>query len=165
MTIKNNNYFCKILHFCRNLKNFQCKTFKFNSTLGVSQLKKVDCKSLIHLFRNKLNQFYVMLNNYSLYQVIKIGRSCHSESFDKYPDPNLIQRSFCLQCLISCYSVWRNLRRRFDFNFLSGQNGKYLHFHDDGLSSDAESSQGFFLELRDPTRICIKSVQVTVNIN
>lgn len=42
---------------------------------------------------------------------------------------------------------------------LKGQNGKYLHFHDDGLSSDAESSQGFFLELRDPTRICIKSVQ------
>ena len=47
-----------------------------------------------------------------------------------------------------------------NFEF-AGQNGKYLHFHDDGLSSDAEASQGFFLELRDPTRICIKSLQVS----
>jgi len=42
---------------------------------------------------------------------------------------------------------------------LKGQNGKYLHFHDDGLSSDADTSQGFYLEITDPTRICIKSVQ------
>ncbi len=56
----------------------------------------------------KLNQFYVMSTNYSVYQVIIIGRSCHcgnSESFLQYPDSNLIQRSFCSQCLISCYSL------------------------------------------------------------
>ncbi len=58
----------------------------------------------------KVNQFYVMLNNYSLYQVIIIGRSCrfsHSESFDKYPDSNLIQRSLCSQCSIICYRLKR----------------------------------------------------------
>ena len=42
---------------------------------------------------------------------------------------------------------------------LAGQNGKYLHFHDDGLSadSDTQAGNGFFLELRDPTRMCIKT--------
>ena len=41
----------------------------------------------------------------------------------------------------------------------SGQNGKYLHFHDDGLSADSEDAQPFYLELRDPTRMCIKTAQ------
>ena len=44
------------------------------------------------------------------------------------------------------------------FAFL-GQNGKYLHFHDDGLSADSEDAQPFYLELRDPTRMCIKTAQ------
>ena len=41
----------------------------------------------------------------------------------------------------------------------TGQNGKYLHFHDDGLSadSDTQAGNGFFLELRDVTHMCIKS--------
>lgn len=42
---------------------------------------------------------------------------------------------------------------------LKGQSGKFLHFHDDGLSADAETPSTFFLELRDPTRICIKTSQ------
>jgi len=42
---------------------------------------------------------------------------------------------------------------------LKGQNGKYLHFHDDGFSADAELPVPYFLELRDPTRICIKTAQ------
>ena len=41
----------------------------------------------------------------------------------------------------------------------SGQNGKFLHFHDDGLSADSEDAQPFYLELRDPTRMCIKTAQ------
>ena len=42
-----------------------------------------------------------------------------------------------------------------------GQGGKYLHFHDDGLSADSDTLQGngFFLELRDPTHMCIKTDQ------
>ena len=45
--------------------------------------------------------------------------------------------------------------------WLTGQNGKYLHFHDDGLSadSDTQAGNGFFLELRDPTHMCIKTEQ------
>lgn len=42
-----------------------------------------------------------------------------------------------------------------------GQNGKYLHFHDDGLSADSDTptGHGFFLELRDITHMCIKTDQ------
>ena len=43
--------------------------------------------------------------------------------------------------------------------FFSGQNGKYLHFHDGGFNADAETPVPYFLELRDPTRICIKTAQ------
>lgn len=43
--------------------------------------------------------------------------------------------------------------------YFKGQNGKYLHFHDDGLSADSEDAQPFYLELRDPTRMCIKTAQ------
>merc|ERR1711992_299537 len=42
---------------------------------------------------------------------------------------------------------------------LKGQNGKYLHFRDDGFSADAETPVPYFLELRDSTRICIKTAQ------
>lgn len=42
---------------------------------------------------------------------------------------------------------------------LKGQNGKYLHFSDDGLSADADNPVPYFIELRDPTRICIKTAQ------
>jgi fascin 1/2 len=34
-----------------------------------------------------------------------------------------------------------------------------LHFHDDGISADGEAPQPFYLELRDPTRMCIKTAQ------
>ena len=55
-------------------------------------------------------------------------------------------------------------RNQFSTKFifcLTGQNGKYLHFHDDGLSadSDTQAGNGFFLELRDPTHMCIKTEQ------
>ncbi|CAB4066789.1 FSCN1 [Lepeophtheirus salmonis] len=38
-----------------------------------------------------------------------------------------------------------------------GQNGKYINARNDGLSADSDSPSGFYLELRDPTRMCIKS--------
>ena len=40
---------------------------------------------------------------------------------------------------------------------LSGQNGKYWHAQNDGISCDSEVGQGFYLELREPTRMCIKT--------
>jgi len=38
-----------------------------------------------------------------------------------------------------------------------GQNGKYLRFGDGGLTADSETPTDFYLELRDPTHMCIKN--------
>jgi len=38
-----------------------------------------------------------------------------------------------------------------------GQNGKYWHVTSEGISCDSEVGQGFSLELREPTRMCIKT--------
>ena len=38
-----------------------------------------------------------------------------------------------------------------------GQNGKYWHVTADGISCDSEVGQGFSLELREPTKMCIKT--------
>ena len=40
---------------------------------------------------------------------------------------------------------------------LKGQNGKYWQVADGGISCDSQLPQGFFLELREPTRMCIKN--------
>ena len=39
-----------------------------------------------------------------------------------------------------------------------GQNGKYWHVDGESVTCDSDTPEGFFLELREPTRICIKSV-------
>ena len=39
----------------------------------------------------------------------------------------------------------------------AGQNGKYLQFGDGGLTADSDTPHVFYLELRDPTRMCIKN--------
>lgn len=44
------------------------------------------------------------------------------------------------------------------FPLCSGQNGKYWHVDGESVTADSDVPEGFFLELRDPTRICIKSV-------
>jgi len=41
---------------------------------------------------------------------------------------------------------------------IAGQNGKYWHVGGECVTSDSDNPEGFFLELREPTRICIKSV-------
>merc|ERR1711994_1180057 len=38
-----------------------------------------------------------------------------------------------------------------------GQNGKYWHVTADGICCDSEVGQGFSLELREPTKMCIKT--------
>lgn len=41
--------------------------------------------------------------------------------------------------------------------YISGQNGKYWHADSEGVTVDSDiSSDGFYLELREPSRICIK---------
>lgn len=42
--------------------------------------------------------------------------------------------------------------------FFSGQTNKYWHANDEGVSVESDVPEGFFIELREPTRICIKSV-------
>jgi hypothetical protein len=44
------------------------------------------------------------------------------------------------------------------FLLCAGQNGKYWHVDGESVTADTDVPEGFFLELRDPTRICIKSV-------
>jgi len=44
------------------------------------------------------------------------------------------------------------------FPSCAGQNGKYWHVDGESVTADSDVPEGFFLELRDPTRICIKSV-------
>lgn len=47
-----------------------------------------------------------------------------------------------------------------ELSTFSGKNRSFLHFEDDGLSSDAEVAHDFFLELATPTKLRIKSSQV-----
>lgn len=41
--------------------------------------------------------------------------------------------------------------------YLKGNNQKYWHVSNDGISCDADSPEGFYLELREPTKLCIKT--------
>lgn len=40
----------------------------------------------------------------------------------------------------------------------SGQNDKYWHADSEGVVADADTPEGFYLELREPTRLAIKNV-------
>lgn len=42
---------------------------------------------------------------------------------------------------------------------LPGQNGKYWHADSESVTCDADSPQGFHLELREPTRLAIRAAQ------
>lgn len=42
--------------------------------------------------------------------------------------------------------------------FALGQNGKYWHCDAEGITADSDVPEGFYLELREPTRLSIKSV-------
>lgn len=51
---------------------------------------------------------------------------------------------------------------------LVGQNGKYWHCDGETVSAETDNPEGFYLELREPTRICIKGVSghyLTANKN
>ena len=40
---------------------------------------------------------------------------------------------------------------------LKGENGKYWQVADGGVACDSSTPHGFYLELREPTRMCIKN--------
>lgn len=50
---------------------------------------------------------------------------------------------------------WHN--KLYSYLYL-GQNNKYWHDNDEGITVESDVPEGFFIELREPTRICIKSV-------
>lgn len=51
-----------------------------------------------------------------------------------------------------------NLKIAFFYTFsLLGQNGKYLIVVGDEISAEGDSPYKFYMELREPTKICIKS--------
>lgn len=40
---------------------------------------------------------------------------------------------------------------------VSGQSGRYWQIKSDGITADGDSPEGFYLELREPSKLCIKS--------
>lgn len=63
-----------------------------------------------------------------------------------------------LECNKATYETIQVERSEKGVVFFKGQNGKYWHVDGESVTADSDTPEGFFLELRDPTRICIKSV-------
>ncbi|GLH06603.1 Protein singed [Gryllus bimaculatus] len=63
-----------------------------------------------------------------------------------------------LECNKATYETIQVERSEKGVVFFKGQNGKYWHVDGESVTADSDTPEGFFLELREPTRICIKSV-------
>ena len=48
-------------------------------------------------------------------------------------------------------------RIKISFIPVAGQNGKYWHCSRESITVDSDVPEGFFIELREPTKICIKT--------
>lgn len=54
------------------------------------------------------------------------------------------------------------------FFLTAGQNDKYWHADSEGITAESDTPEGFYLELREPIRLCIKTVNgnyLTANKN
>ncbi|KAK9721423.1 Fascin domain [Popillia japonica] len=60
----------------------------------------------------------------------------------------------CNKATYECIQVERSEKGIIHFK---GQNGKYWHVDSEGVTSDSDTAEGFYLELREPTRLCIKA--------
>jgi len=60
----------------------------------------------------------------------------------------------CNKAVYECIQVERGEK---GVVFFKGQNGKYWHSDSETVSADSDNQEGFYLELREPTRLCIKS--------
>lgn len=59
-------------------------------------------------------------------------------------------------CVYICFKVHYFCKILLFLNL--GHNGKYWHTNpDNSISVDAEFSQGFYIELREPSKLCIKT--------
>lgn len=43
-------------------------------------------------------------------------------------------------------------------HFFPDQNSKYWHADSEGVTADSDTPEGFYLELREPTRLSIKTI-------
>ncbi|XP_017770932.1 PREDICTED: protein singed [Nicrophorus vespilloides] len=62
----------------------------------------------------------------------------------------------CNKASYECIQVERGDKGVVHFK---GQSGKYWHVDSEGVTADSDVQEGFYLELREPTRLCIKSLQ------
>jgi len=62
-----------------------------------------------------------------------------------------------LECNKATYETIQVERGELGLVHFKGQNGKYWTVRDGGIFADSDLPQGFYLELREPTRMCIKS--------
>lgn len=65
--------------------------------------------------------------------------------------------SIRLECNRATYETIQVERGEKGVVYFRGHNGKYWHVDSEGVNVDSDTPEGFFLELREPTRICIKS--------
>ncbi|KAK6643057.1 hypothetical protein RUM43_004560 [Polyplax serrata] len=63
-----------------------------------------------------------------------------------------------LECNKATYETIRVERAEKGVVYLKGHNDKYWHADSENVTADSDVPEGFYLELREPTRICIKSV-------
>jgi len=62
-----------------------------------------------------------------------------------------------LDCNKASYATFQVERAEGGLVHFKGQNGKYWQVVDGGIACDSENAQGFYLELREPTKVCIKT--------
>jgi len=62
-----------------------------------------------------------------------------------------------LECNKATYETIQVERGELGLVHFKGQNGKYWMVRDGGIFADSDIPQGFYLELREPTRMCIKT--------
>uniref|UniRef100_A0A1B6I568 Fascin-like domain-containing protein n=3 Tax=Homalodisca TaxID=139475 RepID=A0A1B6I568_9HEMI len=65
--------------------------------------------------------------------------------------------SIRLECNRATYETIQVERGEKGVVYFKGRNGKYWHVDGEGVNVDSDAAEGFFLELREPTRICLKS--------
>lgn len=73
-----------------------------------------------------------------------------------------------LECNKATYETIQVERADKGVVYFKGQNGKYWHCDGETVSAETDNPEGFYLELREPTRICIKGVSghyLTANKN
>ena len=54
-------------------------------------------------------------------------------------------------CDLPNYILWGNTKK------IAGQSGRYWQVNNDGITASGDSPEGFYMELREPSKLCIKS--------